>query len=154
MDHPVREFRRDDGFLLSSDPERLDFDVIHGCLTRSYWSPGIGRERVVRAAAHSLAYGLYGPDGAQVGYARVVTDRATLAYLADVFVLEDVRGRGLGAWMVDKVVSDPDLADLRRWLLFTRDAHTLYSRFGFGPLPAPQTAMVRPGPAPAPIPIG
>jgi len=141
-----REIRHPEGFLLSTDPSRLDFDVVHGCLTRSYWSPGIDRERVERAARHSLAYGLYAPDGAQVGYARVVTDRATFAYLADVFVLEDRRGRGLGTWMVEQVVQDPGLSDLRRWMLFTRDAHTLYARFGFGPIPDPTRAMVRAGP--------
>lgn len=133
--------------MLSTDPGRLDFAVVHAYLTRSYWSPGVSRERVERAARNALCYGLYGPDGAQVGYARVITDRATLAYLADVFVLEEVRGKGLGRWMVEIVVNDPDLSDLRRWMLFTRDAHGLYERFGFGPLPAPQTAMVRSGPA-------
>ena len=139
----IREHRHPAGYLLSSDPARLDMAVVHGYLTRSYWSPGIDRERVERAARHSLAYGLYRPDGGQIGYARVVTDHATIAYLADVFVLEEARGNGLGTWMVEAVVQDPGLADLRRWLLFTRDAHGLYARFRFGPLADPDKAMVR-----------
>ncbi|MFM2044224.1 MAG: hypothetical protein RLY86_2800 [Pseudomonadota bacterium] len=150
MTVPIREHRHPAGYLLSSDPARLDMAVVHGYLTRSYWSPGIDRERVERAARHSLAYGLYHPDGGQVGYARVVTDHATIAYLADVFVLEDVRGDGLGTWMVQAVVQDPGLADLRRWLLFTRDAHGLYARFGFGPLAEPERAMVRLNASPHP----
>lgn len=140
---PVRSWRRPDGVVLSTDPARLDFAVIHALLAASYWSPGVERDRVERAARNSLPYGLYAPDGAQIGYARVVTDRATMAYLADVVVDDAWRGRGLGTWMVRTAVEDPDLTDLRRWLLFTRDAHELYSRFGFGPLPDPSRAMVR-----------
>lgn len=130
-----------DGYALSDDPARLDLDAVHAFLTRSYWSPGIPRETVERAAAGSLAVGLYAPDGAQVGYARVVNDRATFAYLADVYVLEAHRGRGLGRWMVGQILAHPDLQGLRRWLLTTQDAHGLYERLGFVRAPFPERFM-------------
>ena len=139
---------------VSTDPARLDFAVIHGYLTRSYWSPGIERAQVERAARHSVCYGLYGPPEAagsrpQIGYARVVTDHVSFAYLADVFVLEGHRGGGLGSWLVECAVQDPEFAGVRRFLLFTRDAHALYRRFGFAALPSPDRAMMRPGAGPA-----
>lgn len=130
-----------DGYTLSDDPARLDLGAVHAYLARSYWSPGIPRETVERAAAGSLAVGLYAPDGAQVGYARVVTDRATFAYLADVYVLEAHRGRGLGRWMVEQLLAHPDLQGLRRWLLTTQDAHGLYERLGFVRAPFPERFM-------------
>lgn len=130
-----------DGYVLSDDPVRLDLGAVHAYLARSYWSPGIPRETVERAAAGSLAVGLYAPDGAQVGYARVVTDRATFAYLADVYVLEAHRGRGLGHWMVEQILAHPDLQGLRRWLLTTQDAHGLYERLGFVRAPFPERFM-------------
>lgn len=129
------------GVVVSDDPSRLDFDVIHDALTRAYWSPGVPRAVVEAAAAGSLPFGLYdGPD--QVGYARVVTDRATFAYLADVFVLESHRGRGLGAWLTRQILDHPDLQGLRRWLLTTQDAHGLYERAGFVRAPFPERFMV------------
>jgi GNAT superfamily N-acetyltransferase len=133
---------RPDGAEVSDAFDRLDFDVVHGYLTRAYWSPGVARDVVERAARGSLAFGLY-DGGAQIGYARVVTDRATFAYLADVFVLEAHRRRGLGVFLVESVLAHPDLQNLRRWLLATLDAHTLYARFGFRPLPEPARYMVR-----------
>jgi GNAT superfamily N-acetyltransferase len=142
---PVRRWERPDGYVVSTDRALLDFDVIHGYLARSYWSPGVERERVERAARNSLCYGLYAPDGGQAGYARVITDRATFAYLADVFVLEAHRGQGRGVFLAECAVMDPDLQDLRRFMLFTRDAHGLYERFGFGPLAAPERGMQRLG---------
>jgi GNAT superfamily N-acetyltransferase len=139
--------RAQDGYLVSDDTSRLDLDVVHGYLTRSYWAEGVPREVVARSLAHSLCFGLYGPSGAQVGFARAITDRATYAYLADVFVLEELRGRGLGRWLVGCVMEHPDLAGLRRFSLVTRDAHELYRPFGFGPLASPERHMeiVRPG---------
>jgi GNAT superfamily N-acetyltransferase len=125
---------RDDGFTVSDDPARLDFDVVHGYLKRSYWSPGVSRSVVERAAKNSLACGLYAPDGRQVGYVRAITDKATFANLADVFVLEEFRGKDLGAFMVDAVLKHPDLQGLRRITLASRDARGLYARFGFVPL--------------------
>ncbi|HEY6554316.1 MAG TPA: GNAT family N-acetyltransferase, partial [Vicinamibacteria bacterium] len=111
-------------------------------LARSYWAQGIPREVVDRSIEGSLAFGLF-EDGAQVGFARVVTDRATFAYLADVYVLESRRGRGLGRWLVECVTAHPDLQGLRRFALVTRDAHDVYRPFGFEPLRAPERYMER-----------
>jgi GNAT superfamily N-acetyltransferase len=120
------------GYEISTDPSRLDVDAIHAYLTRSYWSPGIPREIVERAARHSLCFGVHeNATGAQVGFTRVVTDHATFAYLCDVYVLEDHRGRGLSKWMMREVMAHPALAGARRAMLATRDAHGLYRRFGF-----------------------
>jgi N-acetylglutamate synthase-like GNAT family acetyltransferase len=107
-----------------------DVDAIHAYLTRSYWAAGISRERVERALDESLCFGLF-DDGQQIGFARVVTDRATFAYLADVYVLEAHRGRGLGKRLMAAVCAHGDLRDLRRFVLWTRDAHGLYEQFGF-----------------------
>jgi GNAT superfamily N-acetyltransferase len=131
---------RREAWTVSTDPSRLDLDVIHSFLTTSYWAAGIPRETVRRSLAHSLCFGLYEGD-AQVGFARVVSDRATFAYLADVFVLESRRGRGLGRWLIGCVMAHPDLQGLRVWRLATRDAHGLYRRFGFGPPLRPETHM-------------
>ena len=125
----IREWQRDD-FAISTDRERLDLDVIHGFLDRSYWAQGRTREAIARTIAASVPFGLY-HGGAQIGFARVVTDHVVLAFLADVFVLEAYRGRGLGTWLVDVVTSLPELRHVRRWLLGTRDAHELYRKFGF-----------------------
>jgi GNAT superfamily N-acetyltransferase len=119
------------GYEIATERDRLDLDYVHAFLTTSYWSPGIARDRVERAIAGSLCFGLYAPDGAQAGFARVVTDRATFAYLADVFVGEEHRGRGLGVWLVQTILGHPELQGLRRWILATADAHGLYERFGF-----------------------
>lgn len=129
-----------DGYVASDDPARLDFDVIHGYLVQSYWSPGIPRQLVERAAAGSLPLGLY--DGvSQIGYARVISDRAAFAYLADVFVLDAYKGRGLGTWFMEQILDHPDLQGLRRWLLTTQDAHTFYERLGFVRNPFPERFM-------------
>jgi GNAT superfamily N-acetyltransferase len=118
------------GYSISTDVKSLDVDVIHGYLAQSYWSPGIPRNVVERAIANSLCFGVF-RGAAQVGFARVVTDRATFAYLADVFVLEAHRGQGLAKAMVRAILAHADLQGLRRWLLATRDAHALYRQFGF-----------------------
>ncbi len=119
-------------YTISDDRARLDFDVIHGFLGgESYWARGRSRERVERSVENSLPFGLYRGDGRQVGFARVVTDRATFAWLADVFVVAEERGRGLSKWLVECVLAHPELQDLRRWLLATRDAQELYRRYGF-----------------------
>jgi GNAT superfamily N-acetyltransferase len=130
-----------DGYTVSSDPARLDVDAIHAFLTGCYWSTGIPRDTVARAVAHSLGFGLYAADGAQVGFVRAVTDRATFAYLCDVYVLDAHRGRGLGEWLVAFALADPALQGLRRMILATRDAHGLYERFGFGPPKWPNAYM-------------
>ena len=118
--------------VVTTDPSRLDLDVIHGYLTRSYWAEGIPREVVARSLLHSLCFGLYEPGGRQVGFARVVTDRATFGYLCDVFVLESHQGRGVGKQLMAAIMAHPDLQGVRRLALFTRDAHGLYKQFGFG----------------------
>lgn len=123
-----------DGYVISTDPGRIDLEAVHGFLTRdAYWSPGVSRETVERSLENSLVFGLY-RDGEQAGFARVVTDRAAIAYLADVFVLAPHRGRGLGKWLVETVLSHPDLQGLRRFFLGTADAHSLYERYGFVPV--------------------
>jgi GNAT superfamily N-acetyltransferase len=120
-----------DGYEISTEPDRLDVEVIWGFLRTSYWSPGVARERVERQIAGSLPFGLYAPQGAQAGFARVVTDGAAFAWIADVFVLEEHRGRGLGVWLVETVLAHPDVAQVRQVVLATADAHGLYERFGF-----------------------
>jgi GNAT superfamily N-acetyltransferase len=119
-----------DGFAISTDPARLDRPRIHEFLSRSYWAAGIPPETVERSIEGALCFGLY-EGSAQVGFARVITDRATFAYVADVFVLESHRGHGLGVWLMEAVRAHPDLQNLRRWILMTRDAHGLYERVGF-----------------------
>jgi GNAT superfamily N-acetyltransferase len=123
-----REF---DGYVISDDPARLDLDAIWGFLRTAYWSPGVPREVVERSLAGSWSFGLYAPDGEQAGFARVVTDGATFAWIADVFVLEPHRGRGLGVWLIETMLATPPLDRLRVVLLATADAHGLYERFGF-----------------------
>jgi GNAT superfamily N-acetyltransferase len=129
------------GYLFSNDPARLQVPVIHGFLTGCYWAFGIPEETVRRSLAHSMCFGVYAPDGAQVGFARVVTDRATFAYLADVFVLEPHRGRGLAEHLVRMVLAQPDLQGLRRFMLGTRDAHPLYAKMGFAAVAKPEIWM-------------
>ena len=136
----VLEYRRGD-FLISTDRARLDLTVIHGFLTSCYWSKGIPREVVARSIEHSLCFGIYDGSAAQVGFARVVSDYETVAYLGDVFVLESYRGRGLSKWLMECVMQHPALQNLRRWILLTRDAHGLYSQFGFTPIEMPERYM-------------
>lgn len=127
---------------ISFDAARLDVDVIHGFLTTSYWSPGIPRAIVERAIAGSLCIGAYA-GGAQIGFARLVTDRATFAYLADVFVLPEHRGRGVSRRMLAELFAHQEVQGLRRMMLATRDAHGLYAEFGFAPLAVPGRFMER-----------
>jgi ribosomal protein S18 acetylase RimI-like enzyme len=121
-----------DGYEISTDPARLDFHAVHAYLTRSYWSPGIPFGVVERAARNSVCFGVYErATGVQVGFTRVVTDHATFAYLCDVYVLEEHRGRGLAKWMMREVMAHPALTGARRVMLATRDAHGLYRQSGF-----------------------
>jgi GNAT superfamily N-acetyltransferase len=138
--------------MASTDFALLDFDLLHSVLTTAYWSTGIPRKLVEKAAANSLAFGLYDPASprgltdprpSQIGYARVVTDRASFAYLADVFIVGPYRGRGLSRLLIRAVLDHPDLQGLRRFMLLTRDAHRLYGQFGFTPCARPQTVMER-----------
>ncbi|HLJ63916.1 MAG TPA: GNAT family N-acetyltransferase [Stellaceae bacterium] len=129
-------------YEIDTDKARLDLGVIHQFLTRSHWAAGIDRARVERSIQHSLAFGLY-REGVEIGFARVVSDHATFAYLADVFVLEDYRDQGLGTWLVQTILAFPALQGMRRWLLGTRDAHRLYRRCGFGEPPPPFAFLER-----------
>ena len=133
-------------FAVSADRRRMDIDAIHAFLTRSFWASGISRELVAKSVEHSLCFGVF-DAGAQVGFARVVTDYATYAYLCDVYVLESHRGRGLSKWMIGFVMNHPQLQGLRRFQLVTRDAHGLYHRFGFAPPAHPDRHLeiFRPG---------
>ncbi|KUG06228.1 GNAT family N-acetyltransferase [Solirubrum puertoriconensis] len=129
-------------FTVSTDSSRLDVGFIHDFLSnRSYWAPGISRELVERSISNSLCFGVYTAQGQQVGFARIISDRATFAYLCDVFVLEEYRGQGLSKLLMTHISAHPELQGLRRWMLGTRDAHSLYEQFGFTPLASPQRFM-------------
>jgi GNAT superfamily N-acetyltransferase len=127
------EWRNDDGYTISTDPARVDRDAVWAFLRTSYWARGVQFDVVDRSIDNSLVFGLRDPNGAQAGFARVVTDKARFGWLADVFVLEPHRGRGLGVWLVQTVLTHPDLVSVRM-LLGTADAHGLYARFGFVPM--------------------
>jgi len=126
---------RRDGYEISSDPARLDIDAIWGFLRTAYWSPGVERDVVERSIEGSVVFGLYAPDGSQAGFARLVTDHATFAWLGDLFVLSEHRGKGLGVLLAETAVAYADRAGLRATLLATLDAHGLYEPFGFEPAP-------------------
>lgn len=134
-----QEYERGD-YRISTDLSAMDLDAVHAFLARSYWAREVPKEVVARAMSGSLCFGLL-HAGAQVGFARAVTDRATFAYMADVYVLEEHRGRGLGKWLVEVMLAHPDLQGLRRFMLGTRDAHGLYSQLGFAPLARPEIFM-------------
>jgi GNAT superfamily N-acetyltransferase len=135
----IIEHHRGD-FLISTDPDRLNLDLIYDFLTNSYWAKGVPREVVARSIQHSVCFGIYDKNS-QVGFARVISDHATIAYLGDVFILESHRGRGLSRWLMECITQHPALQGLRRWILLTRDAHDLYSKFGFAPLKSPDRYM-------------
>ena len=134
-------------YTLSDDPARIDVTAVQAYLTRSHWAEGISLDLVKRCIAGSLCIGVYHSSAGQVGFARVITDRASFAYLCDVYVLDDHRGRGLGKWMTDAVMAHPDLQGLRRFVLVTKDAHELYRPFGFTAPAQPDRYMeiARPG---------
>ena len=129
-----QEFSKD-GFCLSNDKSKLNIETIYGFLSRSHWAANRRPGAVIKSIQHSLCYGMY-DDCRQVAFARLVTDFSTFAYLCDVFVDEVYRGRGLSKWMMSCIVSNPDFAELRRFLLATKDAHGLYEKFGFKSLSA------------------
>ena len=137
----TRGWRRD-GYLISTDASMLDLEVVHGYLSRSYWAAGVSEDVVRRSIENSLCFGVYRGEE-QAGFARVVTDHATFAYLADVFVLDEHRGQGIGKWLLEVILSHPDLQGLRRWMLATRDAHDLYRRYAFTELARPGIFMER-----------
>ena len=125
----IHESRRGE-YSISTDVRRLDLEVVYDFLSNSYWAAGRSLETIIKSIKNSLPFGLYKLDQ-QIGFARVVTDYSTFGYIADVFVLPEHRGAGLGVWLMQEVISHPDLQGFRRWLLVTRDAHELYRRFGF-----------------------
>jgi len=142
----VRYELQRDGYLVSTDRSLLDLDAVHAFLSqRSYWAAGISRERLANAIENSLPFGVY-QDGKQIGFARAITDHVTFAYLADVYIDEAYRGRGLSKLLMEAVVGHPRLQSLRRWVLGTRDAHSLYRQFGFIPLEEPARWMELPDP--------
>jgi GNAT superfamily N-acetyltransferase len=129
-------------YTISTEKTRLDIAVIHDFLTHSYWAAGIPLATVEQSIEHSLAFGVY-HGTRQVGLARLITDYATFAYVADVFIVEEYRGRGLSKWLMETIASHPDLQGLRRWMLFTRDAQGLYRKIGFAPSKMPERIMER-----------
>jgi GNAT superfamily N-acetyltransferase len=133
---------RSGAYLISSERALLDLQVIHGFLSEAYWSNGVPFETVARAVERSLPIGAY-RAGTQVGFARAVTDYATFAYIADVFVLEEHRGQGLGKLLIAGLTAHPDLQGLRTWMLLTRDAHGLYRQFGFAAPSHPERIMMK-----------
>jgi GNAT superfamily N-acetyltransferase len=131
-----------DGYSLDDDPARVDVDAVHAFLRTAYWSTNVPREVVAKAIEGSLIVGLYAADGRQVGFARAVTDRATFAWIGDVYVLESERGRGLGRFLVESLLAHPELQGLRRVMLATADAHSLYRSYGFTDLADPSSYLV------------
>lgn len=145
---PVPFHRVREGYAISTDTRYLDLDMIHRFLSGSYWAEGVPLDVVRRSLEGSIDFGLYQGDplvgtAKQVGFARIVTDRATFAWLCDVFVLDEHRGKDLGTWLVESVLEHPDLAGLRTILLATRDAQGLYARFGFEPVPEGRFMAIR-----------
>jgi GNAT superfamily N-acetyltransferase len=145
MSEGEREWRRGE-YTISTDNERLDLAIIHDFISNhSYWGRGRRIKTVQRSLDHSLNFGIFKKDQ-QVGFARVVTDFATFAWIADVFILEEHRGQGLAKWLMKSILSHPELQGFRRWVLATRDAHELYRKFGFRELRRPERWLERPDP--------
>lgn len=129
------------GFRISTDQDELDFDVVYSFIASSYWAQGMPKNVLEKAIRNSFCFGVYAEEGEQVGFARLITDKATFAYLADVFVIESQRGQGLSKWLVQTIIDHPDLQGLRRMVLATRDAHGLYAQFGFKAIENPEMLM-------------
>lgn len=151
QDFPAVSWTRADGYSLTTDRSRLDLDRIERFLTEeAYWSKGLPRPLLQRALDHSLPFGILAPGGEpggeMVGFGRLVTDYATFAYLRDVFVLPDHRGRGLSVWLATQIRRHPELATVTTWMLATRDAHAVYAKAGFAPVPHPEYYMSLPKP--------
>jgi N-acetylglutamate synthase-like GNAT family acetyltransferase len=138
MPHAIEVHRN--GLTISTDPRRLNLDTMCDFLAQSYWAQARSRKTIKRSLRHSLIFAVYDQEH-QVAMARLVTDYATFAWLCDVFVQPDYRGRGIGKWLMETVQAHPDLLGLKRWMLATRDAHGLYAQYGFTPLHNPERWM-------------
>lgn len=138
----IREYNRDN-FLISTDPKKLQINVIHNFLSNSYWAKNIPIEIVKKSIENSLSFGIYNVEN-QIGFSRIITDYATFAYLADVFILEEFRGRGLSKWLMEVMINFPELNGIRGWMLKTLDAHELYKQFGFDKPRFPERVMEYP----------
>jgi GNAT superfamily N-acetyltransferase len=133
---------RNGSYRITTDSASFDLDAIHAYLVTSYWAAGIPKEVVARSIEYALCFGIFA-EVKQIGLARVVTDRATFAYIGDVYILDAYRGQGLGKWLMASILTHPDLQGLRRWILATRDAHGLYEQYGFTSLADPHVYMER-----------
>ncbi|MEJ2765342.1 GNAT family N-acetyltransferase [Photobacterium sp. MCCC 1A19761] len=129
------------GYKISTTQDDFDFEVIYQVISQSYWASGIPREILAKAIANSLCFGVYEDTGQQVGFARLITDKATFAYLADVFIVQSHQGLGLSKWLIEHIVAHPELQGLRRMVLATRDAHGLYAQYGFKAIENPEIFM-------------
>lgn len=130
-----------EGFKISNHPDDMDLDFVHDFISKSYWAENIPKATMLKAMTNSLCFGLFKEAGEQVGFARMITDYATFAYLVDVFILKPYQGRGLGQWFVSNILAYPELQGLRRINLSTRDAHGLYEKLGFTSLSSPENMM-------------
>ena len=138
---------RKDPFEIDTNRNRLDVDLIHAFLNeKSYWANGRSKKTIERSIRNSVSFGIY-TGGRQIGFGRVITDFATFAWIADVFVIEEYRGKGLSKWLMEVMLNHPKLQGFRRWVLATKDAHDLYRRYGFQELKRPERWMERPDPA-------
>ena len=133
---------KQDNFVISADKEKLDVDVIYTFLSNSYWASTRSLEQIVESIKNSFCFGVYDIDK-QIGFARVITDYSTFAYLADVFILSSYQGKGLGKWLIDVIFSTEELKRISTWMLLTNDAHKLYSRVGFMEFPYPEKIMIK-----------
>ncbi len=130
-----------DGYRISTETREMDFDVIYTFISTSYWAKGIPKATMKKAIENAFCFALFDFENNQVGFARLITDKATFAYLADVFILEDHRQKGLSKWLISEIIDHPQLQGLRRMMLATKDAHGLYQQFGFEPLNSPEMLM-------------
>lgn len=128
------------GFTVTTDKEKIDIDILHNFFNKSYWANGRTKQTIIASIENSLCFSMFKGEK-QIGFARVITDYATFAYLCDVYIEEDYRGNGLGIWMLECILNYPNLLDLKKWLLATRDAHELYRKFGFSSLVNPEKYM-------------
>lgn len=129
------------GYKISTNKSDLDFNVIHSFISNTYWAKGIPAETMQKAIDNAMCFGVFTEQNEQVGFARVITDTATFAYLSDVFILDAHRGKGLSKWLMEEIVAQPDLQNLRRFVLVTKDAHGLYEQFGFDAISHPDDYM-------------